>query len=179
MEQWWITAALVFPSLQHSTTPAPRTACAMFRALQCLFMKRSWNWSLWIGFLLALAGFLTYPFFTQFPATRDFPWANFLLFGVGGVLLLAGLVRAFGKPKLYRGKIFGSILATLSLLGFCLFAYLIFFELKQVPASTGAPRVGQKAPEFTLPDQNNKPVALTDLLSGSKGAVLIFYRGFW
>jgi len=64
-------------------------------------------------------------------------------------------------------------------LGFCLFAYLIFFELKQVPASTGAPRVGQKAPEFTLPDQNNKPVALTDLLSGSKGAVLIFYRGFW
>src|ERR1700676_1937291 len=120
MEQWWITAAFVFPSLQHSTTPAPRTACAMFRALQCLFMKRSWNWSLWIGFLLALSGFLTSPFFTQFPATRDFPWANFLLFGVGGVLLLAGLVPAFGKRKLYRGKIFGSILATLSLLGFCL-----------------------------------------------------------
>ena len=143
------------------------------------FMKRSWNWSLWIGFLFALAGFLTYPFFTQFPVTRDFPWVNFLLFGVGGVLLLVGLVRAFGNPKLYRGKIFGSILATISLLGFCLFAYLIFFELRQVPASEGAPRVGQKAPEFTLPDQNNKPVALADLLSGSKGAVLIFYRGFW
>lgn len=142
-------------------------------------MKRSWNWSLWIGFVFALAGFLTYPFFIQFPATRDFPWANILLFGVGGILLLIGVVRAFGKPKLYRGRVFGSIFATLSVIVFSLFAYLIFFELKQVPASSGAPKVGQKAPEFSLPDQNNKPVALADLLSGSKGAVLIFYRGFW
>lgn len=142
-------------------------------------MKRKWNWSLWIGFVFVLLGFLTYTFFVQFPVTRDFPWANFLFFGVGGVLLLAGLVRAFGKPKLYRGKIFGSIFAVLSVIVFSLFAYLIFFELRQVPASTGAPQVGQKAPEFSLPDQNNKPVALADLLSGSKGAVLIFYRGFW
>jgi peroxiredoxin len=43
----------------------------------------------------------------------------------------------------------------------------------------GAPRVGQKAPEFTLPDQNEKPVALADLLSRSRAVVLIFYRGFW
>jgi hypothetical protein len=142
-------------------------------------MKKSWNWSLWFGFVFVLAGFLTYPFFTQFPITRDFPWANFLLFGIGGVLLLIGLARAFGKPQLYRGKIFGSILTTLSVLAFSFFAYLIFFELRQVPASAGAPHVGQKAPEFTLPDQNNKPVALADLLAGSKGAVLIFYRGFW
>jgi hypothetical protein len=93
--------------------------------------------------------------------------------------LLAGLVRAFGKPKLYRGKIFGSILATVSVLGFAFFAYLVFFEAREVPASTGAPHAGQKAPEFTLPDQDGKPVALADLLSGSKGAILIFYRGFW
>jgi peroxiredoxin len=48
-----------------------------------------------------------------------------------------------------------------------------------VPASAGAPRVGQKAPDFLLLDQNAKPVGLGDLLSNSKGAVLIFYRGFW
>ena len=39
--------------------------------------------------------------------------------------------------------------------------------------------VGQKAPEFTLLDQNEKPITLAALLSGSKAAVLIFYRGFW
>jgi uncharacterized protein with PQ loop repeat len=94
-------------------------------------------------------------------------------------LLLTGLVRAFGNPKLYRGKVFGSIFALLSLCVFGLFAYLIFYELRQVPASTGAPRVGQKAPEFTLPDQDDKPVALANLVSGSKAVVLIFYRGFW
>jgi len=48
-----------------------------------------------------------------------------------------------------------------------------------MPASAGAPRVGEKVTEFTLPDQNGKAVALTDLLSSSDGAVLIFYRGHW
>jgi peroxiredoxin len=51
-----------------------------------------------------------------------------------------------------------------------------------VPASSGAPRVGQLAPDFLLLDQNGKPVGLGDLLrgpSGPKAVVLIFYRGFW
>jgi AhpC/TSA family len=142
-------------------------------------VKRKWNWSLWVGFVCAIAGFLSYFFFIQFPFTRDFPWVNFLLFGVGGIFLLAGLVRAFGKPQLYRGKVFGPILAVLSVLISGFFFYLIFYELRQVPASTGAPHVGQKAPEFTLPDQDDKPAALADLISGSKAVVLIFYRGFW
>jgi hypothetical protein len=141
-------------------------------------MKRSWNWSLWAGFALVLAGFLSYSFFAQYPITRDFPWANLLLFCAGGILLGAGLVRAFGKAQLYRGKIFGPILATLGLLVFGLFGYGVFYMVRQMPASAGAPRVGQKAPDFTLPDQNGKPVALTDLLSPN-GAVLIFYRGHW
>jgi hypothetical protein len=141
-------------------------------------MKRSWNWSIWIGFLFILTGFLSYTFFVQFPLTRDFPWANFLLLGIGGVLLAIGVERAFAKAKAYRGKIFGPILALLGLFVIAFFSYIVFYELKQLPPSTGAPRVGQKAPEFTLPDQNGKPIALADLIS-SDGAVLIFYRGFW
>ena len=144
-------------------------------------MKRSWNWPLWMGFVFALAGLFTYPFFARYPVTRDFPWANLLLFLAGGILLVAGLVRAFGNAKLYRGKIAGPILAIFSLLIFGFFSYQIFYVLKQVPASSAAPRVGQKAPEFTLPNQDGKPVVLTDLLSSpqSAGAILIFYRGFW
>jgi hypothetical protein len=142
--------------------------------------RKRWNWSLWIGFLFVLAGLLSYSFFfARFPVTRDFPWANLLLFAAGGILLVVGLIRAFGRPNAYRGKIFGSILAVLSALMFALFSYVIFYELRQVPGSTGAPQVGQKAPEFTLPGQNEKPVALTDLLSHSKATLLIFYRGFW
>jgi drug/metabolite transporter (DMT)-like permease len=142
-------------------------------------MKRSWNWSLWIGFLFALAGFLSSTVFAQFPITRDFPWANLLLFAVGGILLVLGLFRAFGKAQVYRGKIFGPILAVLGVLMFAFFSYVFFYQLRQVPVSTGAPRVGQKAPDFTLPDQDGKDVALSHLVSRSKAVALIFYRGFW
>jgi hypothetical protein len=109
-------------------------------------MKRSWNWSVWFGFLFMLAGFLSYSaFFARFPVTRDFPRANLILFATGGILLAVGLVPAFGKPKGYCGKIFGSILTVLSVLMFGLFSYVIFYELRQVPASTAAPHVGQKS----------------------------------
>ena len=141
--------------------------------------KKSWNWFLWIGFLFVLTGFLSYTFFAQFPITRDFPWANLLLFAVGGILLVLGLFRAFGKPRVYRGKIFGPIFATLGILMFAFFSYVFFYALRQVPPSTGAPRVGQRAPNFTLLDQDGKDVALGDLVSKSKAVALIFYRGFW
>lgn len=57
---------------------------------------------------------------------------------------------------------------------------------KPLPASKGAPQLGQKAPEFSLPDTSGKPVRLSDLLAApiAPGAerswlLLIFYRGFW
>jgi len=141
-------------------------------------MKRKWNWPIWIGFIVAIGGLFSYEFFAQFPVTRDFPWATLVLFGVGAVLLIVGLFRAFGRPQLYRGKIFGSIFTLITALLFAFFAYEIFYVLRQVPLSAQAPRVGQRAPSFSLPDQNGKEVALNDLLSPN-GAVLIFYRGHW
>ena len=84
-------------------------------------------------------------------------------------------------------KITGPILGTLSLLALGFFCYIVFYMTRQLPASAGAPHVGQKAPEFVLPDTTNQPVSLASLLStplvGSqvppKGVVLVFYRGYW
>jgi len=142
-------------------------------------MKRRWNWPIWAGFVVVVAGLFSYGFFARFPITRDFPLANLLLFGIGIALLLLGLFRAFGRPQIYRGKILGSIFAAIGVLVVALFSYEIFCVLRQVPASAGAPRIGQKAPDFLLLDQSGKPVGLGDLLSNSKGVALIFYRGFW
>jgi hypothetical protein len=108
-----------------------------------------------------------------------FSWANLLLFGIGAALLIVGLFRAFGRPQVYRGKISGSIFTAIAVLVVAFFSYAIFYVVRQVPASSGAPRVGQKAPDFILLDQNGKPVGLGDLLSGSRAVALIFYRGFW
>jgi len=152
-------------------------------------MKRRWNISLWAGFLLVVIGLLSYvPFFSLFPITRDFPWVNLLLFLAGAILLGRGLMRAFRQPQLYRGKIFGPILAVLSVAGIGLFSYGLFYVARQLPSAAEAPRVGQKAPDFTLPDKNGKTMTLAELLTsepagaaGAKrgGALLIFYRGHW
>ena len=142
-------------------------------------MKRKWNWPIWIGFVVAVGGLFSYEFFAQFPITRDFPWANILLFVIGTALLMVGLFRAFGRPQRYRGKVFGSIFSAIAFVFFAFFCYEIFYVLRQVPASSSAPRVGQKAPDLILLDQTGKPVGLGDLLSGSRAVVLIFYRGFW
>jgi hypothetical protein len=144
-------------------------------------MKRKWNWVLWVGFIVILAALFSVELFARSPITRDFPWANLLLFAVGGTLLVIGLVRAFGRPTVYRGKIAGPILTLISLAGFGLFCYGLFYIARQLPASTGAPHVGDKAPDFSLPDQNGKTVALRELLNSdnTRAVLLIFYRGYW
>lgn len=87
-------------------------------------MKRKWNWPIWVGFVLLFAGLFTYGFFARFPITRDFPWANLLLFGAGAALLIFGLFLAFGRPQVYRGKIFGSIFTVLVV---AFFSYGVFY----------------------------------------------------
>jgi hypothetical protein len=151
-------------------------------------MERKHNWHVWIGFFLCVVGFFSYPFFfARYPVTRDVPWANFLILALGLVFLISGLWRAFGRSQEYKGKILGPILGTIGLLGVGLFCSLIFYGSKQLPKSAGAPKVGQKAPEFTLVDTNNKTVSLASLLATPlpnstappKGVFLIFYRGYW
>src|SRR2546427_3686765 len=73
--------------------------------------ERRWNWLLWAGFLLSVLAFFSYFFFfAQFPLTRNFPWANLLLFAFAAGFLAVGIRRAFRRSELYRGKVLGPIL---------------------------------------------------------------------
>ena len=140
------------------------------------------------GFLVCIIAFLSYFLvFYRFPITRDIPWANWLLFALGLALVGAGVLRAFRQPDRYRGRILGPILAVLSVAVLVLFLFATMVVTRQLPASAGAPKVGEKAPDFTLADAQGRPVRLYDLLgSGSAGSgapgswvILIFYRGYW
>lgn len=145
-------------------------------------MKRRWNLSLFAGFLLALAAFLSYfLYFAYFPATRDVPWVNLLLFVVALGLLGRGLVRAYKQPESYRGRISGPLLSTLGVALLGLFLFYNFSFSRQLPRSEKAPGVGQPASDFTLPDKNDEPVTLSQLYGGAddRWVLLVFYRGYW
>lgn len=149
-------------------------------------MKRRFHWSLAVGFLLALAGMVTPPFFAQFPATRSYAWVNLALLAAGIVLLVCSLVRSIRQPQVFRGKILGGILTAVSVLTLGFFVVGIFY-FGRVPRAEAVQKAGEKAAEFSLLDENNKNVSLQDLLASSqsgqtgqpKGALLIFYRGHW
>lgn len=146
---------------------------------------RRFNWPLWLGFLLSVAAVFSYfAVFVWYPVTRDFPWANLLLFVVAGALLFMGVRRAFaGERRL--SKIVASIVTTLSVALIAFFLFGFFVAARWLPASKGAPQVGQKAPDFMLTDSSGKAVSLDELLSTpvngtpTKGVLLIFYRGYW
>ncbi len=149
---------------------------------------RRLNWPLWVGFLLTLAAFITYTsVFVYYPLTRDFPWVNLLIFAVAVVLLIIGLRRGFAsdRPHPTRSKVVSSIVGVLGFAVFAFFIFALFIAAKWLPASTGAPQVGERAPEFTLPDTNGKQVSLTHLFStpvnglAPKGVLVVFYRGYW
>ena len=152
------------------------------------------NWQLWAGFLLSLFAFLSYPLlFVRFAITRDFPWFNLLLFAIAVGLLLFGVRRAFAsdRPHPIRSKILGGVVTAFSLLIVVAFIFTVFIWARMMPASHGAPQVGQQAPAFALNDTNGRQISLSELLSapvdgraGSsaaapKGVLLIFYRGYW
>jgi hypothetical protein len=144
------------------------------------FVKRHWNWRVWAGFGVTLAAVFGYfLIFVNFPVTRDFPWATLLLFAVGGYLAGTGLYRAYARPAEYHGKVSGAILGVLSVVVMALFCYIAFVAARQLPPGERALRVGQHAPDFTLPDVNGQMVELTRLQQGKRGTLLIFYRGYW
>jgi hypothetical protein len=154
------------------------------------------NWQIWLGFLISIFAFLSYfILFVNWAVTRDFPWANLLLFGIALALVFIGIRRAFQPGRRLISKILGPVLATLSVLALGMFIFVAFVASRWLPASTHAPQVGQKAPDFTLVDTTNKTVSLSELLTKPlesvrpamvkeparlpKGVLLIFYRGYW
>ena len=48
----------------------------------------------------------------------------------------------------------------------------------RVPDTPTTFKVGDQAPDFTLPDAAGRPVTLADY-RGQKPVVLVFYRGYW
>jgi hypothetical protein len=142
------------------------------------------NTMLWLGLAILLLAILSnlLSFFKLSPALL--PWVILTLPIVALVFLLIGVVRAFRQPQVYKGKIWGSIVAVLAVL-IVAASTLFFVGARKLPRSGGAPQVGQRVPDFTLLDTTGQPTSLAQLFSASadapppKAVLLVFYRGYW
>ncbi len=147
--------------------------------------ERRLNGALWLGLALALLGPLSNGLtFIGFPPFAV-PWISLVLPAIGAALVLVGLWRAFRRSRIYGGKIAGSILAVLSLLLLAL-SIAFFWGARHIPPqSAGTPAIGQRAPDFTLPDSSGQSISLAQLFASPSGnpapkaVLLVFYRGYW
>jgi hypothetical protein len=151
--------------------------------------QRRRNWPLWAGIVLLLATVgINVPQIYDLDIPQGIlPWLGLVVPAVAVGCFVIGVRRAFAQPDIYRGKVTGSVLGVVALLLFAGSVWL-FSHVRDVPPSSSAPKVGQKAPDFTLTNTSGQPVTLNALLSmpidSSTGArpkavLLVFYRGYW
>jgi hypothetical protein len=151
--------------------------------------QRRRNWPLWAGsVLLLLTALINVPQIYALDVPQGIlPWLSLIVPAAAVGCFVVGARRAFAQAELYRGKIAGSILGVIALLLFAGSVWL-FSHAREVPPAASAPKVGQKAPDFTLTNTSGQAVSLNQMLSlpidsstgtRPKAVLLVFYRGYW
>ena len=154
--------------------------------------ERRRNGAPWLAllFILVAIGLNAATFMTA-RGTLAILWLGLAAGLVALVYSVIGIKRAFGRPQIFGGKVSSLMFGVLALLVCGLMAFS-WFGARTLPASAGAPHVGQKAPEFTLADTQGNKISLSQLLGHGnsttavttagatpKAVLLIFYRGYW
>jgi hypothetical protein len=129
---------------------------------------RRFGWAL-LSLAIALGSVIGYFAFVHVAAVRNRP-----------VLYVAGLAvaTAIAAVASWRATRWPNLTAlAISALLLVLGGYYNFV-LARLPATTTTLRVGEPAPDFTLPDAAGRPVALSSFRDRMP-VVLVFYRGSW
>jgi hypothetical protein len=122
-----------------------------------------------LSVVVAVGAVVAYSALLRVPVVRNHPEGYVVAFALATVL---------GALALRRSRRWYAWLA-LGLSVFLLAAGAwTNFVVARIPAMPTALRVGEPAPDFTLPDASGRPVSLADY-RGRKPVILIFYRGYW
>ncbi len=124
-----------------------------------------------LSVVVAIGAVAAYVFLLRVAVVRNHPEGYVVAFALATALAALAVVRARGRR--WPGWL---VLAFSSLLlaGGAWFN----FVAARVPDTPTALRVGERPPDFTLPDAAGRPVTLGDY-RGKKPVVLVFYRGHW
>ena len=124
-----------------------------------------------LSVVVAIGALATYVLLLRVAVVRNHPEGYVVAFAVATGLAVLAVVRA-------RARRWPAWLA-LGLSTLLLAAGAWFnFVVARVPDTSTALRVGERPPDFTLPDATGRPVSLGDY-RGKKPVVLVFYRGYW
>jgi len=132
-------------------------------------MRAAWL-SVW-SLVLAVGAVVAYALLIRVPLVRNHPGAYVAAFALAVALAVLALAR--GRGRRWPAWIALGVSAALLAAGGW-FNYVI----AHIPAASAVVRVGERAPEFTLPDAGGRPVSLAEF-RGRKPVVLVFYRGYW
>jgi AhpC/TSA family len=126
-------------------------------------------WPALVSVLLCLGAIAGYFAFLRVPAVRNHPELYLVAFALGTVIAAAATWRAARWPNV----------AALALSAILLVLGGYFnFVLARVPQTPTVLKVGEPAPDFTLPDASGAPVSLASFRDRAP-VVLVFYRGYW
>jgi hypothetical protein len=124
-----------------------------------------------LSVVVAIGAVAAYVLLLRVATVRNHPEGYVVAFALATALAALAVARA-------RGRRWPAWLA-LALSSLLLVAGAWFnFVAARVPVAPTALRVGERPPDFTLPDAAGRSVSLADYL-GKKPVVLVFYRGYW
>jgi cytochrome oxidase Cu insertion factor (SCO1/SenC/PrrC family) len=122
-----------------------------------------------LSLLVCIGTLAAYSMLLGVPAVRNHPEGYVAAFAIAATV--AGLAVAL-KRRWYAW-----LALALSLLLFGFGSYMNFV-MARIPPEPVVLRIGERPPDFTLPDASGRPVTLADY-RGKKPVVLVFYRGYW
>ena len=121
--------------------------------------------------VVAIGAVAAYALLLRVAIVRNHPESYVIAAALGTVLAALAVARARAR----RWPAWLALgLASLLLVGGAWFN----FVLARIPDTPTTLLVGERPPDFTLPDAGGRPVSLADY-RGKKPVVLVFYRGYW
>ena len=124
-----------------------------------------------LSVLVAIGAVAAYVLLLRVPVVRNHPEGYVVAFALATALA----ALAVGRARMQRWPAWLALgFSSLLLVAGAWFNFVV----ARVPDGPTALRVGERPPDFTLPDATGRPVSLGDF-RGKKPVVLVFYRGYW
>jgi len=126
-------------------------------------------WPALLSAMLSLGAIAGYVAFLRVPGVRNHPELYLAAFA------LATAIAGFASWRAARWPNFVALALSALLL---VLGGFFNFVLAKIPPAPTALRVGEPAPDFTLPDAAGAPVSLAAFRDRAP-VVVVFYRGYW